>query len=248
MQADGAEARARIKGRIAACALFAACAASASAFAGSADTLPAAGGDVAALEAGIREKAALGDLVALAYRSNPMIRAAQAEWRGAVEKYRVDTAWPDPEVMGEGMYAADTLGDTAKPMDWTLALSQTIPLWGRQAQRRGPEQRRGEDLPAQAGCRTAGRCAADPPIGRRTSVSGCRGEDSAGTAGVAREADGGGRRSLHRGSRESLRCDESARAVGPARLRCGAPCGVGSARRGRGSMRCSIAHRRRRSD
>ena len=87
---------------------------------------------MATLEASIGEKAALGDLVALAYQSNPMIRAARAEWRGVVEKYRVDTAWADPELMAEGMYPADTLGDTAKPMDWKFSLAQAIPLWGRQ--------------------------------------------------------------------------------------------------------------------
>jgi len=90
------------------------------------------GTDVAALEASLGQKAALGDLVAIAYRSNPMIRAARAEWRGVVEKYRVDTAWPDPELMAEGMYPADTLGDTAEPMGWNVRLTQAIPLWGRQ--------------------------------------------------------------------------------------------------------------------
>ena len=90
------------------------------------------GSDVAALEEKIGEKAALGDLMAIAYQSNPMIRAARAEWRGVVEKYRVDTAWADPELMAEGMYPTDTLGDTAKPMDWKFSLAQAIPLWGRQ--------------------------------------------------------------------------------------------------------------------
>lgn len=46
------------------------------------------GSDVAALEEKIGEKAALGDLMAIAYRSNPMIRAARrsgtASWRGTV--------------------------------------------------------------------------------------------------------------------------------------------------------------------
>jgi outer membrane protein TolC len=95
---------------------------------------PAASPDaeIAALEERVGQTAALGDLVAIAYRSNPMIRAARAEWRGVVEKYRVDTAWPDPELMAEGMYATDTLGETGKPMDWGVGLSQAIPLWGRQ--------------------------------------------------------------------------------------------------------------------
>lgn len=105
---------------------------STAALAGTSPVSSSAGTDVAALAASLGEKAALGDLVAIAYRSNPMIRAARAEWRGAVEKYRVDTAWSDPELMAEGMYPADSLGDTAKPMGWSVALTQSIPLWGRQ--------------------------------------------------------------------------------------------------------------------
>ncbi len=88
--------------------------------------------EAAALEANLAGKAALSDLVAIAYQSNPMIRAARAEWRGTVEKYRVDTSWPEPELMAEGMYAADTLGETTRPMGWSLGLTQAIPLWGRQ--------------------------------------------------------------------------------------------------------------------
>jgi len=88
--------------------------------------------NVTAIEASIGGKAALGDLVTIALRSNPMIRAARAEWRGVVEKYRVDTAWANPELMAEGMYPTETLGDTVKPMDWTVGLTQEIPLWGRQ--------------------------------------------------------------------------------------------------------------------
>lgn len=93
---------------------------------------PSLDAEAAALEARIGERAALRDLMSLAYRANPMIRAARAEWRVAVEKYRVDTAWPDPELMAEGMYPADSLGDTAEPMEWTVGLSQEFPLWGRQ--------------------------------------------------------------------------------------------------------------------
>ncbi len=98
-------------------------------------SLPAspADGEVAVLEARIVQGAALTDLIALAHRSNPMIRAARADWRGVVEKYRVDTAWADPELMAEGMYQADMLGDSLKPMDWSIGLTQAIPLWGRQS-------------------------------------------------------------------------------------------------------------------
>jgi outer membrane protein TolC len=106
---------------------------SSTAMAGTPATGSSGGLDVATLEASLGEKAALGDLMALAYQSNPMIRAARAEWRGVVEKYRVDTAWADPELMAEGMYPADNLGDTAKPMDWKFSLAQAIPLLGRQS-------------------------------------------------------------------------------------------------------------------
>jgi outer membrane protein TolC len=44
----------------------------------------------------------------------------------------VDTAWADPEVMVDGMYPADSLGNSAKPMEWNVGLTQSIPLWGRQ--------------------------------------------------------------------------------------------------------------------
>jgi len=119
------------RGHTLACVLFIAVAAwSAEAVAGPSLPAPTADGDVAALEARIEQAAPLPDLIAL--RSNPMIRAAHAAWKGVVEKYRVDTAWSDPEVMIEGMYAADTLGDTVKPMDWSVGLTQAVPLWGRQ--------------------------------------------------------------------------------------------------------------------
>lgn len=100
-----------------------------------ASTLPDASPDdviLAALTEKVVGRPALADLIAVALRSNPMIRAARAAWRGAAEKYRLDSAWPDPELMAEGMYATDTLGDTATPMDWKLGLAQEIPLWGRQ--------------------------------------------------------------------------------------------------------------------
>jgi outer membrane protein TolC len=88
--------------------------------------------DQAARIARVGEEAAVGDLVAIALHANPMIRAARSAWRVTVENYRVDTAWPDPELMAEGMYEAATLGDTAKPMDWQLGVTQEVPLWGRQ--------------------------------------------------------------------------------------------------------------------
>lgn len=121
----------RRRGTIA-CLLGATITAWASTSAGASGPVAPPDGESAALEAKIVQGAGVADLVNLGYRSSPMIRAARAEWRAAVEKYRVDTAWADPELMVEGMYPAEDPGNLAKPMDWSVALSQAIPLWGRQ--------------------------------------------------------------------------------------------------------------------
>jgi outer membrane protein TolC len=60
-----------------------------------------------------------------------MVGAARAQWRAAVEKYRVDTAWANPEVMVEGMYMTDGLGDRVRPDDWLVRFTQDIPLPGK---------------------------------------------------------------------------------------------------------------------
>ena len=62
---------------------------SSAAWAGSTPAGQPLSSDVAALEVKIGKKAALGDLIAIAYQSNPMIRAAKAEWeerRGEVPR------------------------------------------------------------------------------------------------------------------------------------------------------------------
>lgn len=86
---------------------------------------------VAALDGRIARAPGLGDLTTYAYRSNPMIEAARQEWKASVEKYRVDTGLPNPELMLEGMYMRETLGDTAKPDDYLVRITQGIPLPGR---------------------------------------------------------------------------------------------------------------------
>ena len=100
--------------------------------AASPETPPSPEAAITALEGRIVAGATLAELVNLGYLASPMVRAARAEWRAVVEKYRVDTAWANPELMLEGMYPTDTLGDTLEPMDWTIGLSQAVPLWGRQ--------------------------------------------------------------------------------------------------------------------
>ena len=50
------------------------------------------------LEKKIIEGAAVSDLVAYAYRVNPSIKAAWQSWRAVIERYRVETGLPDPEI------------------------------------------------------------------------------------------------------------------------------------------------------
>jgi outer membrane protein TolC len=75
----------------------------------------------------------VADLVSYAYQGSPLIKAARAEWRAAVERYRVDTALDDPEVMLEGMYMTEQEFDPVRPGDWKVTLTQPLPLPGRLA-------------------------------------------------------------------------------------------------------------------
>lgn len=81
----------------------------------------------------IAEQPTLPILVAFAYLESPMIKAARAEWRAAVEQYRVATALDDPELMLEEMYMTETYTDPSNPDDWKVTLTQPLPLPGRLA-------------------------------------------------------------------------------------------------------------------
>lgn len=87
--------------------------------------------DMATLETKIIQGPGVADLLAYAYRTNPTIKAAREEWRAKVARYRVDTAYEDPEVMFEGMYMTKGFGGTARPDDWKVSLTQMIPLPGK---------------------------------------------------------------------------------------------------------------------
>ncbi len=91
----------------------------------------AAEADIALLETKMIQGPSVADLLAYAYRTNPTIKAAREEWRAKIARYRVDTALEDPEIMAEGMYMTKDLGSTAKPEDWKVSLTQTIPFPGK---------------------------------------------------------------------------------------------------------------------
>jgi len=87
----------------------------------------------AELETQLTEKPTLSALVTYAYQGSPAIKAARADWRAAIEKYRVDTALDDPELMLEGMYMDDLYRDPSRPNDWQVTITQALPLPGRLA-------------------------------------------------------------------------------------------------------------------
>lgn len=91
---------------------------------------PAVSDSSAELEQRLTTSLTLPDLIAFAYQKSPEIKAARFEWRAATEKYRVDTALADPDVMVEGMFMEETFGDQAKPDDWKVTLTQPLPLPG----------------------------------------------------------------------------------------------------------------------
>jgi cobalt-zinc-cadmium efflux system outer membrane protein len=83
----------------------------------------------AELEAAIVKGGSVPDLVAYAYRSNPSIRAARENWRAVVERYRVATGYPDPQLMVT--YFPDPIETRLGPQDWNFTLSQGVPFPGK---------------------------------------------------------------------------------------------------------------------
>lgn len=65
---------------------------------------------------------ALPDFVAHAYQTNPSIQAAREDWKAVIERYRVVTSYPDPEIMFE---------TRPGPKEWSVNLSQMIPFPGK---------------------------------------------------------------------------------------------------------------------
>ncbi|GAB4256131.1 TolC family protein [Deferrisoma sp.] len=89
----------------------------------------AAAGAPEDLEARLRSGPSVGDLVAYAYRANPKIEAARQRWRSVIERYRVTTAYPDPQVMVT--YFPRPIETRLGPQDWNAVLSQMIPFPGK---------------------------------------------------------------------------------------------------------------------
>jgi outer membrane protein, heavy metal efflux system len=81
------------------------------------------------LDARLSERFSLGDLIAYAYRNNPAITGAREGWRETVERYRLETAYPDPELMVT--YFPEPIETRLGPQDWNATFSQKIPFPGK---------------------------------------------------------------------------------------------------------------------
>jgi outer membrane protein, heavy metal efflux system len=76
------------------------------------------------LEKKLEEGASLSDLVTYAYKTNSSIKAARESWKGVIEKYRVETAYPDPE-LSSAYYPKPLMAE------FEISLSQAIPFPGK---------------------------------------------------------------------------------------------------------------------
>jgi len=81
------------------------------------------------LDARLSERFSLGDLIAYAYQNSPAITGAREAWRETVERYRLETAYPDPELMVT--YFPEPIETRLGPQDWNATLSQKIPFPGK---------------------------------------------------------------------------------------------------------------------
>lgn len=77
-----------------------------------------------ALEKKLTEGCSVSDLVTYAYKTNPSVKAARQAWKGVVERYRVETAYPDPEV-SSAYYPKPIMAE------YEVMISQMIPFPGK---------------------------------------------------------------------------------------------------------------------
>ncbi len=81
------------------------------------------------LEQRLKSGPGLSDLMAYAYETSPMIRASRAAWRESLERFRVDTAYPDPEILLT--YWPQSLADDLDKKKFEAMIAQTIPFPGK---------------------------------------------------------------------------------------------------------------------
>ena len=81
------------------------------------------------LEQRLKAGPGLPDLMAYAYEASPMIKAGRAAWQATLERYRLDTAYPDPMLLVT--YWPRSMADDLEPQKYEVMLSQTLPFPGK---------------------------------------------------------------------------------------------------------------------
>ena len=81
------------------------------------------------LEQRLKTGPGLPDLMAYAYEASPMIQAGRAAWQATLERYRVDTAYPDPMLLVT--YWPQSMADDLDVKKYEVMLSQTLPFPGK---------------------------------------------------------------------------------------------------------------------
>ncbi len=71
----------------------------------------------------------ISKLTAYAYENNPEIHAARQDWKATLEKYRVATGYPDPQI--SVTYYPRPIETRVGPKDWNASVSQMIPFPGK---------------------------------------------------------------------------------------------------------------------
>jgi outer membrane protein TolC len=83
----------------------------------------------AQLDARLTKTVTVADLVTYAYLNNPSILSAKEAWKASVEKYRLETGYPDPQF--SATYFPEPIETRLGSQDWKLDLSQVIPFPGK---------------------------------------------------------------------------------------------------------------------
>jgi cobalt-zinc-cadmium efflux system outer membrane protein len=84
---------------------------------------------VSELDQRIVKQAQLVDLLAYAYAKNPSIASARQQWAATVANYRVQTAYPDPQLMVT--WFTTPIETRLGPQDWNVTITQPIPFPGK---------------------------------------------------------------------------------------------------------------------
>jgi outer membrane protein TolC len=94
-------------------------------------SVQAAETDIALLESRVISSFSLNDCLSYAYQVNPSIKAGRAAWKAAIETYRIETGYPDPQI-------STTYWSPDPSRDWSnkkfdASITQTIPFPGKLA-------------------------------------------------------------------------------------------------------------------